>query len=126
MAIVTNEWSLVTFQPPGNAAWTGYTPPYPNIQSKFGAAIFTSSPILAFCIDDSGPIQMTTFDGGLFSFDAAVVNASTAQTTEVTTLDSGEVWYSVRAGDGSWLWYSSVAGVVNRVSSPGALSAFLA
>jgi len=124
MALVTNEWNTITLKAAANAAWTGYTPPYPTLPSEATSALINGSNFLVFCVDDSGPITLA-YDGGYLVLSASVIATDTPETTEVTTLDSGEIWYSVRDGSGAWLRYSSTSGVVSKLSTPTALGKFI-
>ncbi len=124
MALVTGQWNTITLKDASDAAWTGYTPPYPTLPTAITEALINASNVLVFCIDDSGPVSLA-YDGGFVTLDASVVATDTPETTEVTNIVGGEIWYSVRDGSGAWLWYSATGGNVQKVTSPTALGAFI-
>ena len=76
MALVTGQWNTITLKAAGNAAWTGYTPPYPTLPTAITDALVNGSTVLVFCIDDSGPVSLA-YDGGAVTLDASVVATDT-------------------------------------------------
>ena len=128
MALANNTWSLVAFKPFSNAAWIAYAdPPYPTIPSSLMNTIISGSSLNVFCGGITGTTaQIAWFEGGgLFQFDTSVLATDTVQATLVTTMDNGDVWYSMKDTASPWLFFSSAAGLVNVLSVPAALGAFI-
>lgn len=127
MALTADHWHTLTFKSPANAAWTSYTPPFPDLPSVLGAALISGASFKAFCIGSISPTLYMIVEGmpSPIYLDPAVVNTSTTETTEVTTMDNGDVWYSMRDGDGTWRLYRQNANFVFTLASPTSLSAFL-
>lgn len=125
MAIVTNTWNIITLFPAANAAWTGYTPPFPSLPSDATAALIGAgvTAMRVFCIDDSGPLTLA-YAGGTVILDASVIAKDSAITMDITNMDDGDTWYSIRNGT-EWLYYSYIKGQVYTLADSTTLGAFI-
>lgn len=127
MALVTDEWNTVTFKLLSNAAWSSV--PAGGLPAIVLQAVRDTSSLAIFVLDASDPIQFSYLGAGstTVSLPAAVFLSDSPETTDVQLIDSsGERWYSMRGGDGSWRCYPNQAGVVFSVNDPTTLAAFLA
>ena len=126
MALVTNQWNSVTFQPLSHASWA--TVPTGGLPAGVLQAVRDGTPLVLFVLDDTGPITFTYLAGPLQTVvPTACFATETPMTTNVQVIDSSsETWYSARdvLGAGEWNCYPS-SGVVFQVTNPAALSAFL-
>lgn len=131
MALVSNTWSQVSFLPFGNAAWNGYTPPFPDLPSVVANAINAGSDLTIFPIGAVGATAFIIADGmaGPIYIETAVIAATANQTTLATPMDNGDTWYSMRdPGSGAWIRYQQNANFVYTLTNSGdiaALAAFL-
>lgn len=123
MALVTNQWSTITFKPLSNAAWA--TVPGSALPATVLQAVRDGTTLDVFCIDDTGPVQFIHLDGRTVEIDAAMINTDTPVSTNTQAMSGVDTWYSARDGAGGWLWYSTQTGEVRRLNSPAALAAFI-
>ena len=124
MALTSNTWNFITI-----AGLT--TPPWTTSAYAANAfiidAIIAATPVLVFCVFDVGGAgsALIAHPGGTAFIPSAAITPSSVPAMDVTTMDDGDVWYSVRSGSGSWLYYSQNAGAVRSLSSPTALGTFI-
>lgn len=126
MALVANTWYIVTFTTPipaNNPPWD--TSLFPSLPTGVLNAILTASNLLVFCASTDGTTVQLAYDGGFapsIPDGACTVISTPAMNTQ--SLDSGEIWYSVRSGT-KWLWYSASSGVVQSVANSTTLGSFI-
>jgi len=123
--MVTDNWYVLEFLPLSNAAWAAYSP-LPTLPPEVLAAVRNGTTLLAYCIDDAGPLRFAYLGGAFTLPDDTVLVSQTLQTKNNTTMGDGEEWTNVRASSGAWLFYGSSSGVVRSLTSPSTLSTFLA
>jgi|SRR6185503_1634808 len=115
MALVSNTWSQVSFKPFGDAAWNGYTPPFPDLPSVVANAINSGSDLTIFPIGVVGATAYIIADGmaGPTYIEVATLAAIANQTTLATPMDNGDIWYSMRdPGSGAWIRFQQNANFV--------------
>lgn len=127
MALTSNVWNLVTFKPYSDAAWTGYTPPFPDVPSVIGNAVVNGLALNVMPLGVGGPTAYIIADGMAtpFLIEVAVLATDTPKATDMTVMDNGDVWYSMRGSSGAWLRYEQNANRVFTLASPVALGVFL-
>ncbi len=119
MALVTGEWATISL----SALSTG-TNPLPSMDGLVLDAIDTGSSMLVFCVNNAGTLSEIAFLGGRCRVQNSMVTAIAA-TQDVTNMDDGDVWTSVRRSDGAWLFFSEQQGAVRALTVPGALGLFI-
>lgn len=123
MALVTGQWSRISFKPLSDPAWI--TVPSGSLPGTVLQAVRDGSIIQVYCIDDAGPVRFTYLNGPDVELDAAMIDTETPVSTNVQLMDDGSKWFSARNSAGHWLWWSNQTSVVSSLSSPAALAAFI-
>ena len=128
MALTSNVWSVIVFHPFSNAAWTGYTPPIPDLPSVLVDAVVNAISLKVMPLGVGGGQAYIIADGmsSPVLLETATINTDSSQTTDVTTMDDGDVWYSMRDSfTGAWLRYEQNANRVYTLANPVPLGVFL-
>jgi len=127
MAVLTDNWYLLSFKAYSNSAWTG-TPStsVPTMPGMIHAQVLAGSTKLFYCITSDGT-DMTLVDadsGQIVALPCAVVDTETLRTKLDQALADGSNWTMVRNSSGALLWYDESLGGIRKISSPGALATF--
>ena len=123
MTLIAGNWYTISV----NALSAGSTP-RPTMSGVLLDAIADAGSLLVYCIDDSlagGTQAQIAWLGGTSRIEHALASIATTPTIDVTTMDDGDIWTSVRRGDGAWLFWSTQAGEVRALTVPGTLGAFI-
>ncbi len=126
MALVASTWYSLAFTDPTAANNPPWDPAlFPSIPFGILNSVLTATAILAFCVATDGTtVQLAYLGGEALSIpDAACIVVATPP-MNTQSLDSGEIWYSVRSGT-AWLWYSATAGNVQSIANSTTLGAFI-
>ena len=127
MAVLTDNWYLLSFKAYSNVAWTGITPPsaVPTLPGLVHAAVLAGTTTLYYCINSDGTDATLLAEGGVpFQIPLAVIDSETLRTKHDQAIVGGGVWTMVRGTDGSLKWYDNRLGEISTISSPGALATF--
>ena len=130
MALVTNTWYLVTFSAVTDPPWTGGSAP--TIPGTIIDRILLATPTYVFCIDDSlagGTYAQISYYGGtsfgMATLPHAVMSIVSTPAMNTTTMDDGNVLYSIRDSAGAWVYYDTNANAVRKLTGPTTLGTFL-
>lgn len=123
MALVANEWNTVTFNLISDASFAAM--PANGLPEAVAQAVRDSTSLMIF-VQATGPTTTFTYlDGPQVTMDTATIATDSPETTLAQVMDNGDVWYNVRTGAGSWVWYAANAGATYRLSNPIAFGAFV-
>lgn len=127
MALTTGEFHTITVLPTSGAAWSLYTPPFPDLPGTIVEASALGTSLVVYCID--APTGNLAFEGGqvtgLVDAVLASVSAALARTTFTSTSGALSIWGEDGSGD-VWV-YTSATGILARydAAEAAALRAFL-
>lgn len=121
--MIANEWTMLQFKSASDVAWTGMAS-YPDFPAAIAKMLLASQTLPTFCVSVDAFDMMIMVYGmpTAITLPLSVINSDTALATEVTVMDNGETWYSVRDA-GKWLFYCN--DVIKRLSDPTDLAAFI-
>lgn len=129
MAFLTdNNWYQVTFRQTNDAAWSALSS-FPSIPAALLDAIVAGAPVLVYVTNSAGG-AFSFYGGGADNFDDSVLTAiPAAETSVLTTADSGPTFSSVittALGVDTWWTYTDSVGVLKYADTEAAaLKAFL-
>lgn len=130
MALVTNNWYTVTFAPLTDPPWSAGAAP--TIVGHIVDRILLGTLTYVFCVDDSvmggAYAQIAYYAGtsfGMTTLPKAVMTIVGTPTMDTTTMDDGNVLYSIRDSATAWVYYDTNANAVRKLSAPATLGAFL-
>lgn len=117
MALTTGEFHTITISASSAAAWSLYTPPYPDLPGTIVDAQVNTTSLVVYCVD--APTGQLAFEGGQVTglLDAVLASVSAALTkyTLTDTASNVTVWGDGGGGD-VWV-YSSATGFLTRYSA---------
>lgn len=127
MAVLTDNWYLLSFLPYSNTAWTSTAEAdVPTMPGRVHAQVLAGSTKLFYCITSDGT-DMTLVEaatGQVVGLPCAVVDTENLRTKLDQALADGSNWTMVRDSSGALLWYDESLGGIRKISSPGALATF--
>jgi len=124
MALTPNTWNFITIGTLATPPWTTST----YAADAFVVdSIIAAVPVLVFCSNDFGPgsTAILVHLGGVAYIPSDAITLSSTPAMNVSVMDDGETWYSVRDTPSSWMYYGSTSGLVRRMTVSGPLGMFI-